>query len=148
MVLSGIQGIVFNLYDASKKEYLGTFSSSNDNFKVNEFIVNETKGNEKIFLDSYGNRLIYTGNNEFTFIDTKNRSFKNNGKVIYNPSLLELKQKQLKKRIESYNSLKQNGAPSVILNESMKNINKCKDEISKILGEDKIVSEDTEYQEH
>ena len=148
VVCGEINGIVFNLYDSSKKQYLGTFSNLNDNYEVKEFIQEEKIGDETIFFDPYGNRLIYTGNNEFIFIDTKNTSFNNNGKVIYNPSLLELKQKHLKLKTETYESLKQKGAPSFILNKSIKSINKCKDEISKILYEDKSVSEGTEYEEH
>ena len=96
------------------------------------------------FVDSYGNTLLYTGNNEYTFIDTQNKSYTNDGKVNYNPSLLEVTQKQFQNRIERYNKLKELRSPEIILNDAKKKIYASRDEISKISGEDKISLEDIE----
>lgn len=96
------------------------------------------------FVDSYGNTLLYTGNNEYTFIDTQNKSYTNDGKVNYNPSLLEVTQKQFQNRIERYNKLKELRSPEIILNDAKKKIYASRDEISRISGEDKITLEDIE----
>ena len=96
------------------------------------------------FVDSYGNTLLYTGNNEYTFFDTQNKSYTNDGKVNYNPSLLEVTQKQFQNRIERYNKLKELRSPEIILNDAKKKIYASRDEISKISGEDKITLEDIE----
>lgn len=96
------------------------------------------------FIDSYGNTLLYTGNNQYTFIDTQNKSYTNDGKVNYNPSLLEVTQKQFQNRIERYNKLKELRSPEIILNDAKKKIYASRDEISKISGEDKISLEDIE----
>ena len=96
------------------------------------------------FVDSYGNTLLYTGNNEYTFFDTQNKSYTNDGKVNYNPSLLEVTQKQFQNRIERYNKLKELRSPEIILNDAKKKIYASRDEISRISGEDKITLEDIE----
>ena len=96
------------------------------------------------FVDSYGNTLLYTGNNQYTFIDTQNKSYTNDGKVNYNPSLLEVTQKQFQNRIERYNKLKELRSPEIILNDAKKKIYASRDEISRISGEDKITLEDIE----
>ena len=93
MKQTGVGGIVFNLYDTLKKEYLGTYTNANINFELDHFIpkVNDEQGGnnkkELTFVDSYGNTLIYNGNKQFNFIDINNNSFLNNGNIYYNPSL-------------------------------------------------------------
>lgn len=119
---------------------MGTFTNANDNYEVDEFIKGESKENESTFIDSYGNRLIYTGSNQFTFINSKNKSFTNEGKVIYDPSLLEIRQKQLKQRIQRYKKMKELGSPIELLEDIRRNITNTLDDISKMLGEEKILT--------
>ncbi|MCI9063497.1 MAG: hypothetical protein HFJ17_02710 [Clostridia bacterium] len=150
---------VFNIYDTSENKYVGTFSFSFVDAKIEEFSIEESddiKGylesngldvdNSAILKDGSGRILLYDGDNKYTIAEQYGDIYRSK-QVNYNESYLETEEKSLKSSISRYKWMKDqfsNQMPKNIEENFISNIQSKKREISYLKNKGKITPMDIE----
>ncbi len=156
--IPGITNTAFNMYEADGNEtsYIGTFANITTECDLEEYKTcseeerkrileeNNLQGTEGILVSPNGCIMIYSGDDEYRFIDEDGFSYENHGRINGCYSNIEYLKLQLERQIARYKLAVNNKYPKEVIENNYKLVKKTKDSIESREGKKKFTPQDIE----